>query len=245
MKKHVKRLIARMAIGVGLIAAALPTAVTAQSDEGVIIVTGSRVDRSDYDRFYDEEQSAIGLTRKADYFVKPLYVSSDSRDEKLRKQELQSMLSDTVQRASGAGIQLVAGNYRLKPITQADIDDLPIRSGRRPDTSRVLIYARIPIGSSTSTKSADQTIEGFVKSVPVTGRSYIETGETVLAINNPDKYRGEVVRAIADESKRYAAMFGSDYGVEIRGLDSELFFKQASETEVFLYIEHNFVIKPK
>jgi len=40
-------------------------------------------------------------------------------------------------------------------------------------------------------------------------------------------------------------MFGNDYGVEIRGLDSEFFFKQASETGVFLYIAHTFVIRPK
>jgi hypothetical protein len=33
--------------------------------------------------------------------------------------------------------------------------------------------------------------------------------------------------------------------IEICGLDSELYFKLASETEVFLYISHSFVIRPK
>ena len=56
---------------------------------------------------------------------------------------------------------------------------------------------------------------------------------------------GGVPRAIAAEAKRYAAMFGNDYGIEIRGLDSELYFQQSSQTELFLYIEHSFVIKPK
>ena len=81
--------------------------------------------------------------------------------------------------------------------------------------------------------------------MPVSGRSYIETARTDLPINNPQANRGAVVKAIADEAKRYAAMFGNDYGVEIRGLNSGLFFKQASETEVFLYIAHTFVIRPK
>lgn len=224
---------------------AIPAASSAQ-DEGSIIVTGSRVDRSDYDRFYDDSQSAIGLTRKADYFVKPLYVSSDSRDAALRQQELRAMLRETIERADSAGIRLVAGQYRLLPVSLAQIEDLRITSGRRPDTSRVLIYARIPVGSgTTSVREADERIEAFAESIPATGRSYIDTGTTGLAINNPDQYRGAVVKAIADESRRYAGMFGSDYGVEIRGLDSELYFKQASETEVFLYIEHSFVIKPK
>jgi hypothetical protein len=58
----------------------------------------------------------------------------------------------------------------------------------------------------------DTAIAAFVKTVPVSGRSYIETARTDLAINNPHAYRGAVVKAIADEAKRYAAMFGNDYG---------------------------------
>jgi len=223
----------------------IPAGAMAQ-DEGSIIVTGSRVDRSDYDRFYDDDQSAIGLTRKADHFVKPLYVSSDSRDAAVRQEELRTMLRETIGRAGSAGIELVAGSYKLEPVSLSDVDDLNITSGRRPDTSRALIYARIPVGGNTGSKTeADERIGAFVKSIPTNGRSYIETGTIGLAINNPGQYRGAVVKAIADESKRYAAMFGSDYGMEIRGLDSELYFKQASETEVFLYISHSFVIKPK
>lgn len=227
------------------LAVMVPTPALAQ-DSGLIVVTGSRVDRSDYDEYYDDEQSAIGLVRTADFFVKPLFVNSDSRDAELRKSELKAMLRDTILRAEQAGISLVAGDYTLKPVTLDSIDDLDIRGGTRPDTSRVQIYARLPIGGASKRASeADERIKAFVKDIPVTGRSYIETGRTVLAINNPDQYRAAVVKAVADESKRYAAMFGSDYGVEIRGLDSQLYFKQASETEVFLYIEHNFVIKPK
>lgn len=108
------------------------------------------------------------------------------------------------------------------------------------------LYARLPVGGRFQGQDeVDETIAAFRKDVPATGRSYIETGGTDLAIDNPDQYRGAVVRAIANEAKSYAAMFGSDYGVDIRGLESDLYFKQASQTEVFLYIERNFVIKPK
>ncbi len=125
-----------MAIGKALIGAAAmaivsPVAVQAQ-DEGSIIVTGSRVDRSNYDQYYDDGQSAIGLTRKADYFVKPLYVSSDSRDATQREEELLTMLRATIERAPGAGIRLVAGDYTLKPVLLADIEELDITGGTGP-----------------------------------------------------------------------------------------------------------------
>lgn len=222
-----------------------PGAVQAQ-DEGMIVVTASRVDRDDYDEYYDESQSAIGLTRKADNFVKPLFINSDSRDPDVRRAEVTAMLEDAMKLAARQGIALVAGDYKLVPLTAETLKGLSYGVGNRPDTTRVKIYARLPVGGSfAGVKEVDTAVAAFVKAVPVTGRSYIETGGTDLAINNPQGYRGAVVKAIADEAKRYAAMFGPDYGIEIRGLDSELYFKQASETEVFLYISHNFVIRPK
>lgn len=222
-----------------------PTPLLAQA-ENVVVVTGQRSDRSSNFEYYDDDQSAIGYTRRADFFVKPIYVSSDSRGEDLRREELFSMLRATIERANSEGIALVAGRYGLKPLTAANMEDLPILSAGRPDTSRVAFYARLPVaGANASVNIADERILKFTKGVPVTGRSYIESGSISLAINNPDQYRIDVVKAIADESKRYAALFGSDYGIEVRGLDSELYWQQASETEVFLYLEHSFVVSPK
>ncbi len=232
-------------LGLTVVAGILaPTAAMAQD---TVVVTGSRIERSDYDEFYDDEQSAIGLTRTADYFVKPIFVNSDSRDATVRRDEVTAMLRATIERAQSQGISLVAGEYKLSPLTLATMEDLlTYGRGNRPDTTRVKLYARLPVGGRFKGQDqVDETIEAFRKNVPATGRSYIETGSTDLAIDDPDQYRGAVVKAIADESRRYAAMFGSDYGIEIRGLESDLYFKQASQTEVFLYIEHNFVIKPK
>jgi hypothetical protein len=232
-------------VAVGALALVSSTAAVAQDDNSNIIVTGTRSDRSGSE-YYDEQQSAIGLTRKADYFVKPIFVSSDSRDITQREEELRAMLRATIERAGAAGITLVAGDYTLTPVTLADMGELTIRSGNRPDTSRVSLYARLPVSDSVDrVRDADRRINAFVKGVPVTGRSFIEMGSTVLGLSNPDQYRLAVVKAIADESRSYATQFGSDYGIEIRGLDSELYWQQASENEVFLYIEHSFVIRPK
>lgn len=227
------------------LAALLSVPAAAQDDMSNVIVTGSRSDRSGSE-YYNAEQSAIGLTRKADFFVKPLYVSSDSRDPDLRQEELLAMLRATIERAGAAGITLVAGEYTLTPVTLANMANLQIGYGNRPDTSRVQVYARLPVSDEVDrVRDADQKIMAFVGGVPVTGRSYIETGTTVLGLSNPDQYRLAVVQAIANEAKRYASQFGSDYGIEIRGLDSELYWQQAGEADVFLYIAHSFIIRPK
>lgn len=215
-------------------------------DDLSIVVTGQRNSMSQTNMYFDEGQSAIGLTRRADYFVKPIFVNSDSRDAGQRRDEVQAMLRATIEAAQREGISLVAGQYTLQPLTLQNYLDLPLGRGNLADTTRVQLYARLPLeGSNPRTTQVDQRIAEFVRNVPVTGRSYIDTGNTSLALSNPQQYRGAVVRAVADEANRYAAMFGSGYGVEIRGLESGLFWQQASETEVFLFIEHNFVIRPR
>ena len=209
-------------VGAALVAAlVMPVPLQAQD---TIVVTASRVDRSDYDEFYDDDQSAIGLTRTADYFVKPIYVNSDSREPVVRRQEVDAMLKAMIARSQSEGISLVAGEYKLSPLTLDTMEDLlSYGTGNRPDTTRVKLYARLPVGGRfKGSDEVDERVWAFAKSVPVTGRAYVETGSTDLAIDNPDQYRGAVVRAIADEAKSYAAMFGSDYGIEIRGLDSDL-----------------------
>ncbi len=232
-------------IAIAALTAAL-TPIAASAQENTVVVTGSRSDRSANFQYYEANQPAIGFTRKADFFVKPIYVNSDSRGSQLRRDELFAMLRATIEKAGSEGISLVAGDYSLQPLTIQNMEDLPVRSGGRPDTSRVTLYARIPVeGKDARASRANERIEAFTKSIPVTGRSFIQTGKVELAINNPDQYRINVVREIAEESRRYASMFGSDYGIQITGLDSELFWKQASETEVFLYIRHNFVVRPK
>lgn len=235
-----------LAAAVAATAMLAPTVQAQDGGEGLIIVTGSRADRSDYSQYFDETQAAIGLTRRADYFVTPILVNSDSRERELRLEELYAMMAATIAKAEEEGITLVAGDFTLVPLTLENMRDLSVRSAGRPDTSRVIIYARMPLsGSNPRVATASEQVEAFVEDIPATGRSYMSTGDTVLAITDPDQYRDEVVHAIAQESTRYAGMFGSGYGVEIRGLDSELYWQQASETEVFLFIEHNFVIRPR
>jgi len=210
-----------------------------------IVVTGARQDRSAGNAYFNSNSgpAAIGITRSADYFVTPLYVSSDSRNRDERIEELFQMLDATLTAANAQGIDIVAGRYKLEPVTRQNMRELPLTGGNRPDTNRVQIYARIPLaGDDPSVRSTAAWIKQFVKGIPATGRSFVDIGTTGLAIDDPEQYRGDVVRHIAKEATSYAAMFGSGYGVSIDGLDGDLYWQQSSETEVFLYIEHSFNI---
>ncbi|WP_298305755.1 hypothetical protein [uncultured Erythrobacter sp.] len=235
-----------LASAIAVVAPVLPL-----SAQDTVVVTGARQDRSSLNAYLSPSRggsgpSAIGVTRRADYFVTPLFVSSDSRNFEERKAELFKMLGETLTRASNEGIDIVAGQYTLEPVTLENMRELPLVGGNRPDTNRVQIYARIPLrGEDPKVRTTAERIRAFVKAIPATGRSFIDVGTTGLGIDDPEQYRRAVVREIAQEANAYAKLFGNDYGVSITGLHGDLYFQQSSETEVFLYIEHTFDIAPK
>ena len=208
--------------------------------EGEVVVTGSRTSQA----YYEDEQTVIGLRRQADSAVQSVAITSDSREESVRKAEIHAMLASAISRANAAGVELVTGGFELVPITSANYKDLVFMSGGRPDSSQVTFYVKSKLAGSTG--SAQSRIDNFIKSVPASGRSLLEKrGSLTLTIINPDQYRDEIVQLVARESLKYAGYFGEGYGVDVAGLDQELKWAQVSGTEVFLYIPYRFSVVPK
>ena len=205
-----------------------------------IVVTGSR-QSADY---YDDDQTVIGLRKQADSAVQNVTIMSDSRDEVTRKAEIHAMLSSAIQRAGNSGVQLVTGDFELAPLTATNYKDLVFSKSNRPDTSQISFYVKSKLAGSTG--SAQDRIDNFIKAVPPSGRALMEKqGRLTLTIINPDQYRDEIVRLIAAEAKKNASYFGPEYGVEVGGLNEQLYWSQVSGTEVFLYIPYRFSIRPK
>ena len=69
-----------------------------------------------------------------------------------------------------------------------------------------------------------------------------QKGGLALTIINPEQYRDEIYRRIATASKHAATFYGSEYGLDVNGLDNAIAWKQVSNTEVFLYIPYTFTV---
>jgi hypothetical protein len=224
-----------------LLSSVVPSLAEAQDGGlGEVIVTAQRTSSA----YFSDEQPVVGLKRQADSAVQPVTISSDSRDEATRKREIQSMVASAIQRATGAGVELVTGDFELAPVSIATYRELVFSTGNRPDTSLVNLMVKARLAGSTG--GAQKRIDDFIKAVPPDGRSLMEKkGSLTLTIINPDQYRDEIVKLVAADAKRYAGYFGTDYGVEVSGLNEQLAWSQVSNAEVFLYIPYRFTIRPK
>jgi hypothetical protein len=176
--------------------------------------------------------------------VLQISVSSDAREEAVRKREIHTMLLAALDRAAAAGVELVTGNFELIPVTKASYQELPLFSAGRVDTSQANVMLKVRLAGSTT--AAQQRLDGFIKGIPRNGRGAIDkSGTLTLTIVNPDQYREAIVRLVADDARRYAGLFGTDYAVRVEGIDAQISWSQVSGSDVFLYVPYHYTIVPK
>jgi hypothetical protein len=195
-------------------------------------------------RYAQQDRPVVGLRRQADSAVMTISISSDSREGTERTKEIHTMLLAAMDRAATSGVELVTGNFELIPVTKANYKELPLDYGGRVDTSKVDIMVKAKLAGSTV--AAEKRIDDFVKGIPKSGRGAVDKASGLtLTIINPDQYRQAIVQLVAQDAREQAAVFGTDYAVQVNGIDGQLFWSQVSGTEVFLYIPYRYTIVPK
>lgn len=222
-----------------ILAAALAAPAAAQ-DSAEIIVTGTRSDGE----FYSDDAPLIGLKRAADFAVRPVRITSDSRDPQRRRDEIFAMLKSAIDRAPAARVELAFGDYVVEPLTAGNYRNLPVGGDSRPDTSQVSFLVKTPLAGMDG-KAALDRIESFIKAVPASGRSeMLPTGDLTLSVVGPEQYRPQILDLVAADARTVAGRFGPDYRVELRGADQAVAWSRASLTEVFLYVPYNYSVTP-
>jgi hypothetical protein len=250
--------------------ALIATPLLAQDDNEMLVVTGTRIQNSlsatpvSVGSYVPAIPPVIGLKRQADSAVRNIEIMSDSRDEAMRRREVQAMLLDAIDSAAKKGFSLVTGSLELTEITRAnwqdqfpelagkpkandeddeDYDEDEVESGYEDNGNSTAIQLKVKTKLDGSLGNAQQQIAGFIKGVPATGRSLIEPqGGLQLTIKNPDQYRDEIYKRIAEGAKHAASFYGPEYGLEVQGLDQDISWQQVSNTELFLYIPYTFKV---
>lgn len=262
--------VARLAIfGLALLA----SPVLAQDEGGgeYIVVTGSRMASPVSALALADRRPVIGLRRAADGAVRHVEIASDSREETMRRSEVEAMLLAALDRAKREGLSLVTGEFEVTevtrdnwrtlfpglagtPIPDADDDDDDdddddsgsVKPGYVDDGSTATLRLLAKTKLTGSITEAQRKITAFVKGIPATGRSQMhQKGQLALTIVNPEQYRDEIYRRIAAGVQRAGGFYGPDYAADVTGLDREIAWAQVSNTEVFLYIPYGFVVTKK
>ena len=229
--------------------AVLPLPAFAQNDanaqdigQSEIVVTGTRRQADGY----DERVPLIGLRRRADFALQEVNITGDTRDPAIRHTEMYAMLRGAIELAGKRGVQLAIGDTVIEPLTLANYRDLTLTKDNRPDAERVSFLVKTPLGDGIDSKAALDKISAFIKAVPAVGRALIEErGDLTLSVVKPDQHGDQIVRLVAEDARKLSQQFGSDYGVEAKGIERQVEWSRAGLTDVFLYIPYQLTVRPK
>lgn len=225
----------------GLCALTLPAVAQGQdsSDElDTVVVTGSRIGYSDL-----LDTPAVSLTKPGDYLLQTIVLSNDSRDAEMRKREIHETIAQLIASAGGRYVVFHVDEYRVALNRDNHRVELEV-DGKRPDSNLVSLQIRVGVGGEPGKAEAIiADMRRFIRSASKVGRTEIEIrGDTALVMNKPERFRYELIDAIAKDSKRLMTAMALDCKTEIDGLNRRVEWERASAAELLLYIRYSVTI---
>ena len=187
-------------------------------------------------------KSPIVVKKRADFLLLEILVANNARDAGLRRDEIYATLRSMISGVPKASkIELFTGEFTLT----ANHYQIPLREVfERGSTSRGTLYAKVPLGESDDVDSLADTLRSFVKTIKGEGHTEIFAGNLGLSIRNPEKYRYEVIQAIATDVKKLRDMFGDGFEIVVKGLDARLKWERSSISEVELSLPFRYEVFP-
>lgn len=229
-----------LAAAFALLAIAAPAAAQ-DLQQQEIVVTGSRIAQDDY----SDLQPAVGLRRKADFLVQRVSIRGDTRDPDQREEEIRAMLARAIEMAARGGVELAYGDYILTRLTPETAAELELQRDRRPDSALINFLVKAPLADQT-VEQAQAAIRRFVEAVPEVGRAQMDAlRDPTLSVVGPDSYREAIIAAVAEDAKRQAQVLGSDYAVELTGLNMPVQWARSGPGEVLLFIPYELTVRPR
>ncbi|HZP66875.1 MAG TPA: hypothetical protein VFB32_11250 [Rudaea sp.] len=204
-----------------------------------IVVTGSRISYRDL-----LDTPAVSVTVPGDYLLLEITLVNDTRSEDGRKREIYATIEKML---AGAGkrFELVYNDAYPRKLTAQSFEVPLAKEDKRPDVSKVSLSVRTPIGGEPAkAEELTRALRTFVEKAERVGRTEIDTGsETALSLSRPERFRYDLVKAIATDTAKVRSTVGAGCKVQIEGLSSRIEWARASASELLLYIPYHMTIQ--
>jgi len=190
----------------------------------------------------------ITYTKKGDFLLLSLLLSNDTREEKLRRDEVHQTLLKAIKLSKkNPRIELsVIQNSFVIPLTR-DNYKMELSSGSRPDTSQIEVRVKTNIlpGDENPSKLITALRE-FSELLPVVGRVEIDVLDDVdVSVVNPNQYREKLIQLIMRDIQKVTSGLGDDYRAVITGMGQTVQWVKSGAINLTLYLDYSYVVIPK
>lgn len=220
--------------GIGL---AGHTPASAQDDVQLetITVVGSRISYRDL-----LDTPAVSLTRRGDSLQQQFMLRNDTRNEDLRRDELHQTIRAMMKRAGKRYAVVHPENY-VGVLDEANYRVEVKDDGKLADAGLVNLALSVTLeGYTGSGEELIRDLRKFIEESSGVGRTEIVLGQdTALSLTRPERYRYELLAAIATDSAKVRAELGQGCKVSLDGLNSRVEWERISAVQLVLYIPYS------
>ena len=212
----------------------------AQSGVEEIVVTGAKREGI--------HVTSASLKRQADFLLLQVEVSNDSRDYKIRRDEIYATLRAILAAAAAdraVELSVVREDNIVLPL-KLDDTTLNFKNNGVGAALQTTISIKTPIGSGAADGAAlIAKLKNFVSSIKPVGRTTLnEDEETQVSMVNIVQYRDPVIQLFANDVKKVTTALGGDYRVVIRGLDQPIQWVRSGTLDVTIFVPYKYDIVP-
>lgn len=181
----------------------------------------------------------VTLRKRADFITLRLHLVNDARLSDLRLTEIRATVHDILKNATRDG--RITLQYPRGTITEDNFHVNPENIGN--DTASFDVFLALPLGEGDKADKLTDELIAFAKNLPVEGRTLIEVGKPGLSVKNPERFREELLTAIAADLEKVRAAFGPDTRFRSLGFDSRMQVSAVTADEVELSLPYSFNIE--
>jgi hypothetical protein len=204
-----------------------------------VVVTGARS--------AEVRLPATSVKRQADFLLLQVEVSNDSRDRKLRRDEIYTTLRammDAAARDKSIELSVIREDNIVLPFKLTDAT-LGFRESSG-DSLSTTISVKTPIDPAvTNGAILVEKLKDFAAGIKTAGRTVLlDDNETQVSVVNIAQYRDQVIQLFSGDVKKVTAALGGDYRVVVRGLDQPIRWVRDGTLGVIIFVPYAYDIVP-
>jgi hypothetical protein len=181
---------------------------------------------------YSPHQPAARMKVPADYVAVPLNIQNDSRDPVKRADEIEKTLRALAEKlAPHPDLKIMPGVVSLSP---RELSKLSSDS----QAGSAQLYVLGSLKGDATVFAMTKRIYQIVSAMPLADGTRITFGSTSLGLEEPEKYRSEILGLIAKSVAEARKSLGSASLADIEGLENAVSVMQLNDWEVLLFINY-------
>lgn len=181
---------------------------------------------------YSAQQPAARMKVQADYVAIPVSIQNDARDPVKRADEIEKTLRALAEKlAPHPDLKIMPGVVSLSPREMSKLSS-------DSQAGSAQLYVLGSLKQDATVFAITKRIYQIISAMPLADGTRITFGNTSLGLEEPEKYRGEVLGLIAKSVAEARKSLGAASLVDVEGLENAVSVMQSNDREVLLFISY-------